>query len=202
MKMLTKIQLLVLQALVISPLFAFSTNTVAGSDPYIGEVRWFAGNFAPRGWAFCDGQTLLISQNSALFSLLGTTYGGDGRTTFNLPDMRGRAMMHTGQGPGLSSRPIGGKSGVEDVTLVGSQLPPHNHQLKANTTGANSVLPDDRVLSSAGRLRIYSDASSNLSDMGASSIDPAGGSQGHNNVPPYVTANCIIALQGIFPSRN
>lgn len=174
---------------------------VAHADtPFVGEVRWFAGNFAPRDWAFCDGQLLPIASNTALFSLLGTTYGGDGRTTFGLPDMRGQAMVHAGRGPGLTDRRQGQRSGTENVVLNTNQLPAHTHTLRADSSGGDSVLPDDRVLSSAGRLRVYADAAD--SDMDASAIADAGSSQAHNNMQPYVTVSCIIALTGVYPSRN
>ena len=168
------------------------------AEPFVGEVRWFAGNFAPRGWAFCDGQLLAISSNAALFSLLGTTYGGDGRTTFGLPDMRGRAMMHAGNGPGLMSRPQGQKSGEEDVTLTTAQLP--SHTLRGSDAGGVSVMPDDRVLSHVGRLRLY--APSANTDMGATAITSSGSGKPHNNMQPFVTMSCIISLYGVYPSRS
>jgi microcystin-dependent protein len=162
----------------------------------------FAGNFAPRGWAFCDGQLLAISSNSALFSILGTTYGGDGRVTFGLPDLRGRAPIHAGgsQGPGLSRRRLGEKGGSENVTLAVQQLPPHNHKLKADEAVANQVTPEGNVLASKNRTKLYSDGPANK-DMGASSIGNAGGGQAHPNMQPYLGINYIICLQGIYPSR-
>lgn len=169
-------------------------------EPFIGEVRWFAGNFAPRGWAECDGQLLSIASNTALFSILGTTYGGDGRTTFGLPAMRGRGMVHTGTGPGLTPRPLGQKSGQETVTLQTTQLPSHTHSLRADSSGGDSVLPNDRVLSKVGRLRVFDDNPD--VDMGASSIATVGSSQAHNNMQPHIPMTCIIALVGVFPSRN
>ena len=186
----------------ISLLFYLGVNAknVFADEPFIGEVRWFAGNFAPRGWAFCDGQLLAISQNTALFSILGTTYGGDGRTTFGLPDMRGRSMLHAGRGPGLTPRLIGQKGGTEAETLNTSQLATHSHTLRADNTGGDSVLPNDRVISKAGRLRMF-DANANV-DMGGSSITTTGGGQSHNNMRPYITMSCIIAMQGLYPSRN
>lgn len=177
-----------------------NATIVYADEPYLGEVRWFAGNFAPRGWALCDGQLLAISQHDALFSLLGTFYGGDGRTTFGLPDMRGRAMMHSGNGSGLTPRNVGTKSGTETVTVNTSQLPSHTHTLGADSTGGDSVLPNDRVISKAGRLRVYGAAAN--SDMDTTSITTAGSGQGHNNMQPYIALNCIIALQGVYPSRN
>lgn len=170
------------------------------AEPYLGEVRWFAGNFAPRGWAFCDGQYLSIASNSALFSLLGTYYGGDGRTNFRLPDMRGRAMMHAGNGPGLTPRPQGQVSGQENVALTTAQLPSHSHTLKASDAGGDSVLPVDRVLSQVGRLRVY--APGDNTDMGATAITSSGSGQPHNNMQPFVTMSCIIAITGVYPSRS
>lgn len=169
-------------------------------EPYLGEVRWFAGNFAPRGWAFCDGQLLPIHQYDALFSLLGTMYGGDGRTTFGLPDMRGRAMLHAGTGPGLTPRRSGEKSGAETATVNLNQMGTHSHTLKGHNSRGDTVLPDDRVAADTGRTRVYADAAD--VNMGASSITSTGGGQPHANVQPFVTLNCIIALQGIFPSRS
>lgn len=185
-------------------LLSFNAKVALSSDPYLGEVRWFAGNFAPRGWAKCDGQLLAISQYQALFSLLGTMHGGDGRTTFGLPDMRGRSMLHAGTGPGLTpNRRVGDKSGTETTTLNSAHLPSHTHTLRANSSGGDSVLPNDRVISKTGRLRMFADTANDENGvaMGASSITQAGGSQAYNNMQPYVTATCIIALVGVFPSR-
>ncbi len=170
------------------------------AEPFVGEVRWFAGNFAPRGWAFCDGQLLPVSTYDALFSLLGTTYGGDGRTTFGLPDMRGRAMMHAGNGPVLTPRPQGQKLGQENVSLTTVHLPSHTHTLRGSDAGGDSVMPDDRVLSHVGRLRVY--APSANADMGATAITSSGSGLPHNNMQPYVTMSCIIALYGVYPSRS
>ncbi len=181
----------------------FSTGLLPSSVhavPYLGEVRWFAGNFAPRGWALCDGQLLSIALNDALFSLLGTTYGGDGRTTFGLPDMRGRAMMHAGNGPGLLPRPQGQKSGEEEVTITTVQLPSHSHTLKGSDAGGDSVMPDGRVLSHVGRLRVY--APGDNTDMGVTAITHSGVGQPHNNMQPFVTMSCIIAISGVYPSRS
>ena len=194
-----KIKLLCLQACLLLSLNTI-TSTSYADEPFVGEVRWFAGNFAPRGWAYCDGQILPIPGNEALFSLLGTTYGGDGRTTFGLPDMRGRAMVHQGSGPGLANRPLGQKSGSEAVALNSTQLPSHNHTLRADNSGGDSVLPETRVVSKVGRLRVYGGAID--TNMGASSIAEAGGSDPHNNMQPYKTLNCIIALTGRYPSRS
>jgi len=186
----------------ISLLFYLGINakTVLADEPFLGEVRWFAGNFAPRGWATCDGQILPISQNQSLFSLLGTTYGGDGRTTFALPDMRGRSMLNARQGPGLPNYRLGQRSGSENETVTSAQLAAHTHTLRADNSGGDSVLPDDRVISEVGRIELF-DSSAN-EEMGASSIETVGGGQSHNNMQPYIAMTCIIALQGIFPSRN
>lgn len=168
------------------------------SDPFIAEIVMFGGNFAPRSWAFCDGQLLPIAQNSALFSLLGTTYGGDGRTTFGLPDLRGRFPMHPGTGAGLSPRQLGEKGGVETNTLTTSQLPSHTHTLKASGNGANTNNPESNVL---GLAEAYSDQATSL-NMDPTAIANTGGGQQVNNMPPYQCVNFIIALQGVFPSRN
>ena len=125
------------------------------SEPYVGEIRMFAGNFAPRGWAFCDGQLLAVSQNDALFSLLGTIYGGDGRTTFGLPDVRGRVPVHQGTGPGLSQRRLGSKGGSEDVTLTSNQLASHSHDFNANTALADSEMPTGRVVAQGDGVNFY-----------------------------------------------
>ena len=177
-----------------------ATNVVNAEEPFIGEVRWFAGNFAPRGWSFCDGQLLPISTNTALFSLLGTTYGGDGRTNFGLPDMRGRSMMHVGSGPDLSFRRQGEKGGQESVALNTNQFASHNHVLHANDTGGDSVVPVGRVISSVGRLQLFASAAD--TSMNASSIAFTGNSQSHENMQPSIALNCIIALTGVYPSRN
>lgn len=169
------------------------------SDPFIGQITMFGGNFAPRGWAFCDGQLLPIASYSALFSLLGTTYGGDGRTTFALPDLRGRFAMHAGNGPGLSSRQQGQRSGTETNTLISAQLPPHNHSINlASAKEGDQTSP-------AGNSLAITDDRNYVNDP---SPVPSGGSTGNtgaaqpvNNMPPYNTVRYIIALQGIYPSR-
>jgi len=187
-------------------------RSALAQDPFIGEIRWVGFNFAPRGWAECDGQLLDIARHEALFSLLGTTYGGDGRTTFALPDMRGRMQIHEGQGPGLSNRRLGEKAGAEDHTLTQPEMPVHRHDAMASEGTANSRLPDDRVLASPRqhrhsseeihrRAKIYGDEPANAV-MAESAISETGGGQAHNNMPPYVALKCVIALQGIYPSRN
>jgi len=175
------------------------------SEPFIGEIKMFAGNFAPRGYAFCNGQLLSIAQNTALFSLLGTTYGGNGQTTFALPDLRGRVPLHAGQGPGLSSYALGQQSGVESVSLLQTQIPAHTHSVNASSAGPSPALasPTGNVLAAAARGAppIFSPAAPNTT-MRADMIAPTGGSQPHTNIQPILAINFIIALQGIFPSRN
>ena len=175
------------------------------ADQFVGEVRMFCGNFAPIGWAFCNGQLLPISQNTALFSLLGTNYGGDGRSTFALPNLQGAFPMHAGSsaGPGLSQRSVGQAGGSEGVTLTGAQLPAHGHALAA-VPGASTGTPDATVslapTSNGTALYRAPDAvylNTSPSDMGAS-----GGGGAHNNLPPYLALTFIIALQGIFPARS
>jgi microcystin-dependent protein len=164
---------------------------------FLGEVRWFAGNFAPRGWALAQGQLLPISQNPALFSILGTTYGGDGRTTFGLPDLRGRFAMGSGSGPGLTSRRIGQKSGQERVTLSTNQIPSHNHRVHAQSGNASTTSPANNLLAKSGSYRGGS-ADTVMGTM----IENTGGSQSHENLPPFLVMNPIICLQGLFPSRS
>ena len=173
------------------------------SNPFIGEIRRFAGNFAPRGWAFCDGQLLPISQNTALFSILGTTYGGDGRTTVGLPDLRGHAALHPGRGPGLSSYRLGQRSGAEKVTIQANQMPSHNHSVGCTSTEGNVGSPVGAIpgAETAATVSFWSDAAAD-GTMKASMIKNAGGSQGHTNMQPYLAVNHIIALVGVFPSRS
>jgi len=171
------------------------------SEPFIAEVRIFAGNFAPRGWAFCNGQLLPVSQNTALFSLIGTTYGGDGRTTTALPNLEGRAPMHPGRGPGLTDRRLGQRGGVETVTLTEAQMPNHNHtQLSAQRRARNETPSNLTVLGEAAETT-YKDSTS-LVPMSEQTLVNTGGSQSHNNMQPYLTLNYIIALVGLYPSRS
>ena len=170
------------------------------ATPFIGQITLFAGNFAPRGWAFCQGQLLSIAQNTALFSLLGTTYGGNGQTTFGLPDLRGRVPMGMGQGPGLSLYVQGQMGGVETVTLISTQMPQHTHTLQASSALPTVADPTGAVLPS-GYSRIYATGTTGVA-MGATSIAAAGGSQPHENRQPYLAMNYIIATEGIYPSRN
>ncbi|HQU60560.1 MAG TPA: tail fiber protein [Saprospiraceae bacterium] len=173
-------------------------------EPFLGMIVMFGGNFAPRSWAFCDGQLLSISANTALFSILGTTYGGDGRTTFGLPDLRGRTPMHPGDGPGLTSRRLGERGGEERHTLNLNEIPSHNHpaSIHVSNEDAHTTEPTGKVLS-VSAANVYSGNAPDGAMAGsAASIGNAGGNQPHNNVQPFQCVNFIIALQGIFPSRS
>lgn len=170
------------------------------SEPFVGEIRMFAGNFAPRGWAFCDGQLLAVSQNDALFSLLGTIYGGDGRTTFGLPDLRGRIPLHAGTGPGLSPRRLGAKGGAESVTLTVNQLPSHSHTWRGTSGGGQNASPvNNQPGTSTGNF--YSNGD-NLAPLNSQAVSNVGGSRPHTNLMPFLCINFIIALFGIYPSRH
>lgn len=169
------------------------------SEPFVGEIRMFAGNFAPRGWAFCDGQLLSVSENDVLFSLLGTIYGGDGTTTFALPDLRGRVPVHAGQGPGLSQRNLGDRFGVEAVTLTGDQIPGHEHQPAGTGAAASSRFPEGNVWAEAPNAVYRQDTPDQA--MAANLVEQAGGDQGHNNMMPFLGVHFVIALFGIYPSR-
>jgi microcystin-dependent protein len=173
------------------------------SEPFIAEIRIFAGNFAPRGWAFCNGQLLPVSQNTALFSLIGTTYGGDGRTTTALPDLEGRAPMHPGRGPGLTSKRLGQRGGVDSVTLSEAQMPNHRHTMEADGStggplggGANATDPVGNFLGATVK---YTNAAVGPE---MEQTTNTGGSQSHNNMQPYLAINFIIALVGLYPSRS
>jgi microcystin-dependent protein len=174
------------------------------SEAYIGEIRMFGGNFAPTGWDFCNGQLLSITTNTALFTLLGTTYGGDGQNTFALPDLRGRVPIHQGQGPGTSRYALGQIGGVESTTLSVNQLPAHTHTVNASSSIGTQASPSGNLhagVSGAAAEKVYSANSPNVS-MSTSSIGIAGGSQPVNIVQPYQTISFIIALFGIFPTSN
>jgi microcystin-dependent protein len=169
-------------------------------DPFIGQIMMFAGNFPPRGWAKCDGSLLSIQQNSALFSILGTMYGGDGKSTFGLPDMRGRMPIHVGTGPGLSPLKQGVKGGSESVTLTDKQIPAHNHEVNCANGGGDSAKPAGNFPGVDGRSTQYNDSSN--ATMARGMIGNAGNGEAHSNMPPYLPVVFCIALTGIFPSRN
>ena len=171
------------------------------SQPFVGEIRMFGGNFAPAGWAFCEGQLMPISENETLFALIGTTYGGDGETTFALPDLRGRVPVHQGQGPGLSSHVLGETFGVESVTLTTSQIPQHNHALSASNALGDSAGPGGKVPARSTNIDLYSGDPPDV-NMAATAIQPAGGSQPHDNFQPYLCVSFIISLYGIYPQMN
>lgn len=179
------------------------------SEPFLGEIRMFGGNFAPRGWALCNGQLLSIAQNTALFSILGTTYGGNGQTTFALPNLQGRVPMHWGAGPGLTPRTLGETGGTENVTLLLTQIPQHNHPVNAAAT-ATSASPAGAVPATVAPPRgsggaaqnAYAAAPDGATVMNNGMVGQAGGSQPHANIQPFQCVTFIIALEGIFPSRN
>jgi microcystin-dependent protein len=175
------------------------------SEPFIAEIRIFAGNFAPRGWAFCNGQLLPIAQNTALFSLVGTIYGGDGRTTFGLPDMQGRAPMHPGGGPGLTPRRLGERGGATTVTLSEAQMPSHTHGLRASSVATDEEGTSNPANTVTGVTdlsdAIYAPAAS-LTSMHPAALTSVGNGQAHENMQPFLTINFIIALVGLFPSRS
>jgi microcystin-dependent protein len=173
-------------------------------DPFVAEIRIFPFNFAPRGWAFCNGQILPISQNTALFSLLGTTYGGDGKSTFALPNMQGNAPMHQGQGPGLALHDLGETGGSATVTLLESEMPAHSHGVLAQSTPLGGVAtPAGASLSRPASGNLYdATGTTSLVQMSPQALQLAGGSQPHNNMQPYLTMNFCIAMQGVFPPRS
>lgn len=173
------------------------------ADPFVAEIRIFPFNFAPKGWAWCDGQLLPISQNTALFSLLGTTYGGDGKSNFALPNLQGAAPMHPGQGPGLSLHDLGESGGSDTVTLLESEIPAHSHALMANTTtGTKSTPAANSIARVSGATPYLPPAGAALVSMSDQAVPPAGGDQPHNNLMPYLTFYFNIALQGVFPPRS
>jgi microcystin-dependent protein len=172
-------------------------------DPFVAEIRIFGFNFAPKGWAFCDGQILPISQNTALFSLLGTTYGGNGQSNFSLPDLQGRAPMHPGQGPGLSLHDLGETDGSETVTLLESEMPAHSHVIMANNNLGNTHNPAGNLLGRSGGAFAYqSNTTANPGRLAPVAIAPTGADQPHNNMQSYLTFSFCIALQGVFPPRT
>lgn len=174
------------------------------ADPFVAEIRIFPFNFPPKGWAFCDGQLLPLSQNTALFSLLGTTYGGDGKSNFALPNLQGNAPMHPGQGPGLSLHDLGETGGADTVTLLQSELPSHSHTMRANSGDGISPSPANNVASGPGADRdlFWYKVGAPNATMNPLASGSAGGGQPHNNLMPYLTFNFCIALQGVFPPRT
>ena len=171
------------------------------ADPFVAEIRIMPTNFPPVGWAFCNGQLLPLSQNTALFSLLGTTYGGNGQSNFALPDLQGRAPMHDGQGPGLSLRDLGELGGTETVTLLASEIPAHGHTLRnVNDVGDINQHMGNAIARSAGA-SVYATTAVPQVQLNAQTLVPAGGGLPHNNLQPYLTLNFIIALQGVFPQH-
>lgn len=170
------------------------------ADPFVAEIRIFPFNFAPKGWAFCNGQLLPLSQNTALFSLLGTTYGGDGKSTFALPDLEGRAPMHPGQGPGLSLHDLGETGGSETVTLLQSEIPAHSHGLRAVEDDGGFLGPGGNMFAAGNQM--YSNPAVTNTALAPQALAPAGGDQPHNNMMPYLALNFNIALQGVFPPRG
>jgi microcystin-dependent protein len=175
------------------------------ATPFIGEIKIFAGNFAPSGWNFCSGQLVSITEFSPLFALIGTTYGGDGQATFALPDLRGRVPLHQGTGPGLSLRQIGSQGGSESVTLNVNQIPAHSHVLAGTTATANAATASGNSLANSVSGSSYHSGVGRGSTpvaMNAAALSSAGGTQAHDNVAPSLCVNFIIAMEGIFPSRS
>ncbi|MBP7998729.1 MAG: phage tail protein [Chloroflexi bacterium] len=175
------------------------------ADPFVAEIRIFPFNFAPRGWAWCDGQLMPLSQNTALFSLLGTTYGGNGKSNFALPDLQGRAPMHPGQGPGLSLHDLGETGGSETVSLLESEIPSHSHTLTASlaaTDEEGTRTPSGNYTGVMPPAQAIYGPANNMTPLSANVIAPAGGDAPHNNLQPYLTFYFCIALQGVFPPRT
>jgi len=172
----------------------------AVSEPFLGQIKMFGGNFAPRGWALCDGQLLSINANQSLFSILGTTYGGDGRTTFGLPELRGRAAVH----PGANGVTLGERIGAEMVTLDQNQIPGHTHRPRGTSNPGSTGDPADKAFATKVIFTssYYGDPANGTAPMHDDVIGNTGGGQGHENMQPFIVINFIIALQGIFPSRN
>jgi microcystin-dependent protein len=170
------------------------------ADPFVAEIRIFPFTFPPKGWAFCNGQLLPLSQNTALFSLLGTTYGGDGKSTFALPDLQGSAAMHPGQGSGLSLRDLGEIGGAESITLLQTEMPFHTHALTAAALPGDQSIPTENLTATTAADKLYA-PSGTVATLAPQALPPAGGSLPHNNMQPYLTLNFNIALQGVFPQR-
>jgi microcystin-dependent protein len=172
------------------------------SSPFVGEIRMFGGNFAPAGWAFCNGALVPISENDTLFTLIGTTYGGDGQETFALPDLQSRLPVHAGQGPGISQNyQLGQTGGVESVTLTVPQIPIHTHAFFASTAPASSLDPGGQVIAQSGQRAVYTEDAT-TTNLAPSAISPIGGSQPHENMAPYLCISFIISLFGIFPQQT
>ena len=170
--------------------------------PFIGEIRMFGGNFPPSGWAFCDGQLVPISENDALFTLIGTTYGGDGQETFALPNLQSRIPIHAGQGPGLTNRTLGETGGTESVTLTTHQSPIHNHAFLASTDFSNVNNPSGAVMAQQTIATPYRESGPSGGAFAANAIQPVGGSQPHDNMQPFLVISFIISLFGVFPTQN
>jgi microcystin-dependent protein len=172
------------------------------SNPYIGEIRMFGGNFAPAGWAMCQGQIMPISENDTLFNLIGTTYGGDGESTFGIPNLSGRVPVHMGTGTGLSPYVVGENSGVEIVTLQTTQIPIHTHGFLTSLDAAASTDPSNQVIAQTSQIHMFTQDVTNRQLNTAKALTPVGGSQPHENMQPYLCLTFIISLFGIFPSQN
>jgi len=170
-------------------------------QPYVGEIRMFAGNFAPNGWMFCEGQTLPISENEVLFQLIGTTYGGDGEETFNLPNLASRVPMHMGTGPDGTTYQIGEMAGTEQETLTIQQIPIHNHAMVASTAVASGLSPNNEMVGESNSVTLYRAGAGNAA-LNAAAVTPVGGSQPHENTQPFLCINFIISLFGVFPSQT
>ena len=172
------------------------------SQPYVGEIRMFGGNFAPVGWMFCDGATLAISENETLFNLIGTTYGGDGQRTFNLPDLRGRVPIHMGTGKNGTAYQLAEMAGEESVTLTAQTTPVHNHPFVASTAAGVQNLPANQLIAASPSIKLFIQDTPDSTLNNANSVTPTGGSQPHENLQPYACINFIISLFGVFPSQT
>ena len=171
-------------------------------EPFVGEIRMFGGSFAPAGWAMCQGQSMAISENDTLFTLIGTTYGGDGQETFNLPDLQGRVPMHSGTAPAIGTTyTIGEKAGVESITLTTNQIPIHTHAFLTSLDAASSTDPTNQVIAQTGQIHMFTQDVTNR-QMNTLALTPVGGSQPHDNIQPYLCITFIISLFGVFPSQN
>jgi microcystin-dependent protein len=179
---------------------ALSTTQAQAREPFIGEIMWIGSNFCPRGWTGAEGQLLSIAQNTALFSLYGTMYGGDGRTTFGLPDLRGRVAVHAGQGPGLANYTQGSRGGLEHVTLSANQMPTHRHSINASSTATDKNAAGSII--GSPKQKTFDPASSADVTLAANAVSTSGGNQAHENRSPYITLRACVALEGLFPSRN